>query len=193
MKKTKAIVSIVSLSLLLFACVIPGVDEVKDAITDKITEGAMNTAQDILSAEKPQTCTWKDADDNEATMYSDGKEKYRYESDTAEGVSYMISDADYVYMWLKGSDEGTKWAVVEPEEVESSDDTVSISNDTSYDASEDEAFLEEEFEISCENWKVDSSKFKPPSSVEFTDMEQMLKDLEQQMLDLEDSLGDFDL
>lgn len=131
-----------------------------------------NTPGGDLFANENRKCTSEYENGGTMVMYTDG-ENVRVESNDletdilGEATYYTIADSEWIYTWNSGSQEGTKFPVVEGEE-----------EDWDIDEDFDEQAFEEdmqsvdgygEFTYSCERWNVDASMFVPPADVTFTD------------------------
>jgi multidrug efflux pump subunit AcrB len=144
--------------------------------------------KDLMSSTRSQECTWADEEGNHSTLYTDGK-RVRVETqvniDDSESVqnNVSIADGEYVYSWDKQTKKGMKisqtnqWdkAEAEGEDEEVEFDEVEPTEEDNY-----QQMMNQNYEFSCQKWKVDESHFQVPNDVELTDMNQMMEDLQMQ-------------
>src|SRR3989344_6201362 len=121
---------------------------------------AKGSIKNLLAAGKNQTCTIKypvGEQMGEGTVYVSGKNlRGDFTMTSAEKTfdSHMIQDETYMYSWSSLSPQGVKMKIAELEKVQASPTTESVD-------------LNQEVDINCSNWNVDSSMFKPPADVTF--------------------------
>jgi len=118
--------------------------------------------KNLLAAGKNQTCTIKypaGEQMGEGTVYVSSKNMRGDFTFTSEGKtfdSHMIQDETYMYSWSSLSPQGVKMKIAELEKVQASPTTESVD-------------LNQEVDINCSSWSVDSGKFTPPANVNFTE------------------------
>ena len=118
--------------------------------------------KNLLAAGKNQTCTIKypaGEQMGEGTVYVSGKNMRGDFTMTSAGKtfdSHMIQDETYMYSWSSLSPQGVKMKIAELEKVQASPTTESVD-------------LNQEVDINCSSWSVDSGKFTPPANVNFTE------------------------
>src|SRR3989344_1943163 len=123
---------------------------------------AKGSIKNLLAAGKNQTCTIKypaAEQMGEGTVYVSGKNLRGDFAFTSEGKtfdSHMIQDETYMYSWSSLSPQGAKMKIAELEKVQASPTAESVD-------------LDQEVDVNCSSWSVDSSKFTPPSDVNFTE------------------------
>ena len=116
--------------------------------------------KNLLASGKNETCTVKypvGEQMGEGTVYVSGKNLRGDFTMTSEGKtfdSHMIQDETFIYSWLSLSPQGAKMKIAELEKVQASPTTESVD-------------LDQEVDINCSSWSVDSSKFTPPADVNF--------------------------
>src|SRR3990167_11242911 len=112
---------------------------------------AKGSIKNLLAAGKNQTCTIKypvGEQMGEGTVYVSGKNLRGDFTMTSEGKtfdSHMIQDETFIYSWLSLSPQGAKMKIAELEKVQASPTTESVD-------------LDQEVDINCSSWSVDSSK-----------------------------------
>ena len=116
--------------------------------------------KNLLAAGKNQTCTIKypaGEQMGEGTVYVSGKNLRGDFAMTSAGKtfdSHMIQDETYMYSWSSLSPQGVKMKIAELEKVQASPTTESVD-------------LNQEVDVNCSSWSVDSGKFTPPADVNF--------------------------
>jgi len=119
-----------------------------------------DSIKNLLASGKNQTCTIKyPAGEQmaEGTVYVSGKNLRGDFTMTSEGKtfdSHMIQDESYLYSWSSLAPQGVKMKIAELEKVQASPTAESVD-------------LDQEVDINCSSWSVDSSKFTPPADVNF--------------------------
>jgi len=96
-------------------------------------------------------------------------DKYYFESTTAQGTSYALSDGTWMYTWQKGQTKGIKFNIAEMKKISDSQkqgyqDLSSMSSSTN--------------NVNCVPDVSADSKFVPPSGVTFQDMGELLKQIQ---------------
>ncbi|MEN8251993.1 MAG: hypothetical protein ABFQ53_00205 [Patescibacteria group bacterium] len=193
MKKMMFLSLLVVATLTLSACGITK-EEAKESV-EKVGESTKISASKLFEMGGKQKCTWSDEKNNVAgTTYMDG-ERMRMETKNAisgangkTGDSFMINDGEYTYSWETMTKKGMK--IKNEAEEEMMETEISEGDASEYESKMGmgegmEEMEEMEYEYNCEKWKVDESKFVPPTDVEFQDMNQMINDMENRMKDLE--------
>ena len=139
----------------------PGVPIVKDA---QSTSGP-TSLKSLLALGFPQTCEFTRNDKGEETsgiIYTDGKQM-RGDFDTiGEGKtirSHMIVDNETIYAWTEGDNVGIK---------------MELNATPDGDRSTQGVDVDEQLDYRCRTWPTDSSLFRLPDDVEFTDFRAML-------------------
>jgi len=118
--------------------------------------------KNLLAAGKNQTCTIKypaGEQMGEGTVYVSDKNlrgdfTMTFEEKTID--SHMIQDETYMYSWSSLSPQGVKMKITELEKVQASPTAEYID-------------LDQEIDINCSPWSVDSSKFTSPADVTFVE------------------------
>ena len=116
--------------------------------------------KNLLAAGKNQTCTIKypvGEQMGEGTVYVSGKNLRGDFTMTSAGKtfdSHMIQDETYMYSWSSLSPQGVKMKIAELEKVQASPTAESVD-------------LNQEVDVNCSSWSVDSGKFTPPADVNF--------------------------
>ena len=118
--------------------------------------------KNLLAAGKNQTCTVKypaGEQTGEGTVYVSEKNlrgdfTMTFEEKTID--SHMIQDETYMYSWSSLSPQGVKMKIAELEKVQASPTTESVD-------------LDQEIDVNCSSWSVDSSKFTLPANVNFVE------------------------
>ena len=116
--------------------------------------------KNLLAAGKNQTCTIKypvGEQMGEGTVYVSGKNlRGDFTITSAEKTfdSHMIQDETYMYSWSSLSPQGVKMKIAELEKVQASPTAESVD-------------LNQEVDVNCSSWSVDSGKFTPPADVNF--------------------------
>lgn len=118
----------------------------------------------LLALGRPQTCEFTRNDKGEETsgvVYTAGN-KMRGDFDSlSEGKTmrtHMIVDSEAVYTWLEGSGTGIKMGL----------------NATSEGDRSQGVNVDEQLDYRCRTWSADSSLFRLPDNVEFTDFSTMI-------------------
>ena len=138
---------------------------------------------DLFSLGKDLTCTFEantEGGNIKGTVYVSGnkvRSDYMVEmpqmpESNIEGST--ISDGDYVYTWTSMQEKGVKVAV--PEET----DEVTSDEPFSFESSEMDANLNQEFDYSCKPWVLNSNVFELPADKEFIDLNSSLMELSEE-------------
>jgi uncharacterized protein YdeI (BOF family) len=122
-----------------------------------------------------------DSGEMNVTVYTSGNKSYSEMTvdtpDQGTFMTYSIYDGDWLYTW---GDYGmaSKMKVSDIQEL-SGKAPSDVPTPKDYQGSETEGpqAFEQQFDYSCTPWVVESSKFTPPSDVEFTDIGQMMKNM----------------
>jgi hypothetical protein len=154
------------------------------------SNGFSGTVKDLMGLGKSQKCTWTTPEQGSSTVYVDGK-KTRVEiimlAVEDQPTQQMISIADpiWAYSWNPVTKKGIKVNVEEVnEETPETEKFRSLDEDDDDDKDNDndyQTMVNQNYEFSCEPWKVDPNMFIPPVDVEFADMNAMMDQMEQNM------------
>lgn len=142
----------------------------------------LQSVSELLASGKSVKCTFALDDpngDQSWTMYADGK-KVRGDFSVAQtGVNaapwdgHMLQDQEYVYTW--GQSGGQAFAT-KMKIAAAANASANVNVNASAPA---EAFdVDQKFEMDCDSWSADASKFVPPSDVTFTDLSAQLEQLQ---------------
>ena len=104
-------------------------------------------------------------------------EKYRGEA-TIDGKKFnTIMDKTYLYSWMNGAAEGTKFNLKEMEQ---------LGKDKIQPGAQKESVVdvEQEYDMDCKPTTSSDSLFVPPSNVLFQDMSEMMKQMQDQLANL---------
>ena len=118
--------------------------------------------KNLLASGKNQTCTVKyPAGEQmaEGAVYVSGENlrgDFTMTSEEKTIDSHMIQDETYMYSWSSLSSQGAKMKIAELEKVQASPTTESVD-------------LNQEVDINCSSWGVDSNKFTPPADINFVE------------------------
>lgn len=161
------------------------------AMVEKDNDSFNGTFVDLLKLGKDYTCTFDQEDEagnktsGEVFVASRGdKLRGDFNFVQPDGASYdggMVRDGEYNYVWTSQFG-GFKSKVTEADDslFSSSDNdstsTGGLSDDTDVD-------------FDCKSWRVDESKFIPPSDIEFQDFSQEMQQIEE----AEDLLNDLEI
>jgi hypothetical protein len=123
--------------------------------TAAATQGTLKT---LLTAGKPQTCTFDNNKGSSGTVYV-ANEKMAGDFTTTSGgntvTAHMIIDSGYSYLWTGMTKMGIKISLAEAEKAETATNNQSVGlNDT--------------VSYSCKDWSTDASKFTLPSDIKFS-------------------------
>ncbi|MBI5405228.1 MAG: hypothetical protein HY976_03295 [Candidatus Kerfeldbacteria bacterium] len=151
--------------------------------TNNNTNSATNTSTssssrqslaDLAASGSPMKCTFSTSDSSGSqnwTLYS-ANQKVRGDFTTAMAGEqsidgHIITDTEYHYNW--GSRGTTTYGTkIKLATVQNANSSVNTNASTDLDRDED-------YEMDCERWNVDNSKFAPPSDVTFTDLSATLE------------------
>jgi hypothetical protein len=130
------------------------------------------TIASLLGSGRNVMCKMSFSDENGSTSGTSYIAGQRVRSDftvtTSDGQTTngsMIYDGEYSYIWNEGEGKGTKFKIdmSQQEEPETNGDQAGSMD------------LDQEVDLDCSAWSVDSSKFTPPSDIEFTDFSSMMQ------------------
>jgi hypothetical protein len=130
------------------------------------------TLRSLFTGSDNRVCTYSDLESS-GTVYSAGDDRLRVDyssTDPTQPAGGMIMTSDKVYIWDIETQEGYIMPAYQgvAEGSEAADE--SVYND------EEALDVDKDYNFSCSNWSVDSSTFTPPASIEFTDIEAMMRD-----------------
>lgn len=131
--------------------------------------GAPSSLKELLASTAVLSCTFDDEQDgvdSEGTAYiANGKVRVDYATTTAGKTESgsMIIDGNTSYLWSANESTGFKMTI-DP----TSESSVPSGQSSGIDP-------EKEVNYSCTPWIVDTGKFTPPSTVEFTDFAGMMQ------------------
>jgi hypothetical protein len=132
---------------------------------DRIT--GSNSLSSLLGMGKNLVCTFDYADESgeqKGTVYIAGeKMSGEFTITDSEGSvqTSIIRDDEYQYLWGDGMEQGVKFKLSAMSELEGEATTPT--------ETEESVDLDQQYNVDCDNWRVDDSKFVPPSNVEFMD------------------------
>lgn len=133
---------------------------------ESIVKGSIKS---LLGSGKNTTCTMNYPDGKGSGVIYATTSKVRADITTKVEskvmLTHMIQDGEYLYMWEDTTNQGTK-IKIDPSlsaEATKSGKTDPTSN------------LDEELDLKCSSWSVDSSKFEVPTTVKFTDLSSITK------------------
>lgn len=131
---------------------------------------------DLLSMAGSQKCTFSDSNSSGTVYISDGKMRgdFQSQNEGKSGVSHMLNDGSYVYIWTDGQQNGYKMslAVVKQQQAQI---TESPSNGGSQAQPSQAVNMQQKSNYSCDPWSADSSMFTVPTNVTFTDYSSMMQ------------------
>ncbi len=143
------------------------------------SQSVSGTFMDLLALGESYQCTFETVDESgnqtSGMVYVAGsgdKLRGEFTINTPEDTTYdayILRDGTYNYLWSSQEPQGFKTAISEEDEGLFSDDK---EGNTGYGV-DDEANVD----FNCDKWRVDNSKFVPPSDVEFTDFSQMMQNV----------------
>lgn len=129
-----------------------------------------------IESGRPTTCTiTKDATQMEYNLK--GKmmaAKITSEVDGKTTLSHMLSDEQYLYLWVEGQNQGTKMNLSTP----SSPAPTYLSEEKTpqFDSADDyQALQDEGYTINCQPGTFSDSIFTPPNTIDFLDPTAMIK------------------
>lgn len=130
--------------------------------------------QSLLTGPSNRVCTYSDQEGS-GTVYVAGDDRLRVDyssTDPEQPAGSMIMTKDKVYTWELGAQEGFTMPAYEGS-------TDGNAGSGEYDFTEEDAVdVNKDYNFSCDNWSVDSSQFTPPASVEFNDIEAMMREVQ---------------
>lgn len=155
-------------------------DEVAVDTSQEKEDGIFSgSIKDLIGLDVSQKCTMTENGKVVGVIYVDGERVRMDGSDGQAGMSSMINDGEWIYMWDTATKSGMKMKNEDTEEmVAESEGEVEVDVDEEMTP---EGIGEAVYDYSCGKWKVDESVFVPPTDVEFQDMDAMLKQMEVQM------------
>lgn len=149
-------------------------DSAQNTSSQSLGDFAKGSIASLLTAGKNVTCSMKYPDGNgSGTIYVTGKKmrgEFTVKMDASkEYQSSMIQDGEYAYMWSDADKKGTKFKVS------------GIPSSSPAAAAKSEVVdINQEVDLKCSTWNVDSSKFVVPADVEFTDLSAMMEKVQEQ-------------
>lgn len=172
----KKIIILATAAVLLASCIGP-LKKTGDKISiKKGAENAGKAFQDAVKSGKSVICTYEMNGTEIETLVKGEKTR-------VNGVGYgqgnggMINDGEWVYIWSDDDKTGTKYKIMEMEEVNDENETEDqgqMPQDID-DIEEWAAEIENQYEVVCKEAKVDDSEFVPPTDVEFKDMNEAMQ------------------
>lgn len=140
-------------------------DESDDSAVTKSTSSEQASLNALFARGKNLKCTYdytdEDGNQSSGTAYFSGENKMYGEFTNVSGdqtyKANVIRSGDTQYVWERGTSEGYK-------------SNVSNSDKESQTQKSDEYDPDKDYEFTCSSWRVDTSKFTPPSSVTFQDI-----------------------
>lgn len=140
---------------------------------------------DDMDMSAPQKCTWTENGEVMSVMYVDAGRMRTDSTAQEEGMNIaasMINDGEWIYSWDDDTKMGTKFKNEELEDdmADESEMEVEYTQEDAVDEAGDllEQMKDMNYKFSCEKWSVDESVFIPPTDVQFTDMNAMMKQME---------------
>lgn len=175
MRKTILVVCLVC-SLVIFAgCGKKEENKNEAGSQTKQTEGKfMGTFRDLMKKGEAVKCEYKvttEGFEQKNTLYVSG-EKMRMDGATKMSgqkdiINHMINIDDYTYFWNEdGTNKGTKM------KIESKDNSEELADVQDQNMQID---LDTAMDMDCDKWNEDKSLFTLPSSIEFSDLSEMMK------------------
>ncbi len=140
-----------------------------------------STLKTLLGMGKNLTCTYNNVDEEtkfeiKGTTYISGN-KFAQEMETTDPkdktkkvLTNMISDGEFVYTW--SSDKKTSGMKIKMEKPETAPD-----GDVKTDVAGTDQSMNKEYDMNCNQWNIDESKFKVPTDVKFTDLSEIMKNI----------------
>lgn len=154
-------------------------DQNANADNEEDNASTVKTIADLLTSGSSVRCDFSTNDTNGAqawTIYVDDQ-KFRgdYSVDTDDDTAWdghMIRNEEYMYNWGTNDSQtfGTK---IKLSALESLSNTNSVPTNTNTSAADLD--YDQSFEMDCDRWNADDSKFAPPSDVTFTDLTAQLE------------------
>jgi hypothetical protein len=120
---------------------------------------AQGTLKALLTAGKPQTCTFDNNKGSTGTVYVANEKMAGDFTTTTQGntvTAHMVIDGGYSYLWTGMTKMGIKISMAEAEKAEanaSTNQSVGLNEPVSY---------------SCKDWSVDATKFTLPTDITFS-------------------------
>lgn len=138
-----------------------------------------------LNAGKSIVCTTKDKETGSVmTSYMKGKKVKISGTGIGNGEAkegYMINDGTYAYMWSKGEKTGMKIKIPSPEEQKQIQKEAQEFVEKNKALSQEglfEQYKDPNISIDCKAAGVSDSEFTPPTNIEFTNPEEMMKNFQ---------------
>jgi len=134
-------------------------------VNTETEENITSSMEEMMKQGKSMKCTYSTKEDDtqiNAVAYFDiAQGRYFVESEisaqeTAKQVSYMMTDKTASYMWLKGSNSGTKFVLNEADKTNDNTEEVGLVPD-------------DKLNFKCKTWSVENTIFKIPSEINFID------------------------
>lgn len=144
---------------------------------ESVLSEATTSIRSLFGRSNSQICTYSSGEDG-GTVYIAGDQRMRIDfssTNPENGSGSMIMTADKNYFWDDASKEGyiTSNKPLEGDDQIAEDDESILEEDESLN-------MDEEYEFTCENWRVDANIFTPPADINFTDIEAMMEQQLQQ-------------
>lgn len=124
-----------------------------------------NSLTALLALNKNLVCTFNHEDESgrqSGTVYIAGaKMNGEFTITDNEGTSnaFMVRDDEYQYLWGDEFEQGIKFQIAAMANFEQSETG----------QSQEGVDMDENYDVDCDSWRADNSKFVPPSDVEFVD------------------------
>jgi hypothetical protein len=192
MKVLKIGLILVVFSLFLSGCLKKeGEDKKIGGENEKQEESITGTFKQLLGMGKSLMCSWEDLDmQGRGVTYVSG-EKYRSDVEYQQGservTTTSISDGEWIYNFSSIMAKGTKMKL---EAMEDFTDEDSGDLEDYKDREDIDQTTPDDVNFECKSWKVDNSKFNPPSDIEFEDTSQVWGEMEQKAMEMEEGIGE---
>lgn len=170
----KQLFAVVALAVLLAACGSPAPSTDAPASGQPVASSEPTVSSNIADLFRLGTSSKCTATTSEgsATIYISGAKQRMDATSNGESV-HSIVDSSYVYVWTDRENKGFKMSK------RTIEDTANEAA-SQYQGQTPESFAETpDAQVSCSAWLADSSKFTPPSSVEFEDFDAMMQQVQQ--------------
>lgn len=128
---------------------------------------------DLINAGKNLECTFSGETDGyktSGTVFVSGNRMRGDFNSEAQGKmmdSHMIQSGDTFYSWTTDPKQGIMMKVSKEDQEELKDDASNL-NSQNFD-------MDKSYDYDCRGWSGDSSKFQPPSDINFQDLSVMMK------------------
>lgn len=151
--------------------------------TDITQQQTVNTAlspaaqfAQAVAGGKPTVCTV--SKDSDTMKYFVKGNVMRADITTSAGISHMINDSQYIYIWADGQTQGMKTAIPSQEEIAKLKDQADkyqggAPNLT--DESDYQSMLDSGYDISCQEGEVKDTDLTPPDTITFQDISSMMQ------------------